>query len=145
MNTLNDLTFAPACRDRIKISPLFDVIFYLLATFVILMISLHRLTAIGVPVSRAEASGIDTTVYLRASASGAIYWKEGGTGVPRPVHEAELAVRLADYKHRVSQPRVLVRGDDKATYGSAVHLFDEARRAGVRDVSLETLVSHTGG
>jgi biopolymer transport protein ExbD len=39
---------------------------------------------------------------------------------------------------------VLVRGDSKAKFGPAVLVLDEVRKAGIKQVSVETIVSSTG-
>lgn len=133
-------------KARIEIIPLIDVIFFLLATFVLFTLSLDKIKGFDVPLPKApgrESSDIDTTLYLQAS-DGVIHWKEGKTGVSEPVTLVELAPRLADYTRRVAEPRVFVRGDSTAKFGVAVLILDEVRAAGIRQASVETLVSKTG-
>ena len=60
----------------------------------------------------------------------------------RPIRE--VRPRLEAYKKSVPVPRVLVRGDGKARFGPAVMVLDEARKVGITQVSVETLVSATG-
>ena len=57
---------------------------------------------------------------------------------------AEIAPKLADYKRSESNPRVLIRGDNKAKFGAAVFALDEVRKAGIDQVSVETVSSPTG-
>lgn len=135
-------------KARIEIIPLIDVIFFLLATFVLFTLSLEKRGAIPVPFPKVPPGPVDdpdTTVYLQASEAGAIFWKEGREGAVEALSSGELRPRLDDYRARVARPRVQVRGDRKAKFGAAVQLLDQVRLAGIREVSVETLVSPTGG
>ncbi len=139
--------YSPAPRKaRVEIIPLIDVIFFLLATFVLFTLSLNKLASLDVqlPKGGEDTGGSDRTVYIQASASGTFYWKQGKDAPAELLSAAEIPARLADYKHRVAEPRVLVRGDGSATFGPAVMVLDEVRRAGIGAVSVETLVSPTG-
>jgi biopolymer transport protein ExbD len=51
---------------------------------------------------------------------------------------------LNQYKTQVPTPRVLIAGDDKARFGTAVLALDEVRKAGIEQVSVETVVRGTG-
>lgn len=133
-------------KARIEIIPLIDVIFFLLATFVLFTLSLDRIGSIGVQLPKTPPvppPPSETMVSIQTSESGTLYWKQG-TGTPELVTAAELPAKLAEYKHRIAEPRVLVRGDLKAKFGPAVMVIDEVRRAGIEQVSMETLVSKTG-
>lgn len=137
----------PPRKARIEIIPLIDVIFFLLATFVLFTLSLEALRRIEVPFPKApviDPTGPDTTLYLQAGAAGAVYWKEGRESAAELVTLAELRPRLDEYRVRAGRPRVLVRGDRSAKFGAAVHLLDQVRLAGIREVSVETLVSPKG-
>ena len=50
----------------------------------------------------------------------------------------DIRGRLAEYKQRVTDPRVLVTGDTKAKFGAVVLALDEVRLAGITEVSVET-------
>jgi len=56
----------------------------------------------------------------------------------------EIRPRLNQYKTQVPTPRVLIAGDDKARFGTAVLALDEVRKAGIEQVSVETVVRGTG-
>ncbi|SRR6187402_126484 len=135
-------------KARIEIIPLIDVIFFLLATFVLFTLSLNKISSIPVdlPVanSNSQPNPNDPTVYLQVSDSGNCYWKQGVGTAPELITEAEIGPRLADYKNREASPRVLVQGDSKARFGSAVKALDEIRKAGIAQVSVQTTVQPTG-
>lgn len=146
MNDIDLQALTAPKKARVEIIPLIDVIFFLLATFVLFTLSLSKIAAIDVPLPEAgkDIKLFDTTVYIQASSTGAYYWKQGRHTVPELVSEAEIGPRLSDYRRQVSDPRVLIRGDDKAKFGSAVGLFDAVRKAGIAQVSVETVVARTG-
>lgn len=132
-------------KARVEIIPLIDVVFFLLATFVLFTLSLDRIGHLNVEMPVPGRGGeSETTVFLQATEGGAIYWKLGNAGTPELISRTELPARLADYRRSTSVPRVFVRGDNKSKLGDAVGILDEVRKAGIGQVSVETLVSPTG-
>jgi biopolymer transport protein ExbD len=133
-------------KARIEIIPLIDVIFFLLATFVLFTLSLEKIAALDVVLPKPPLGPTPPSecVSLQTSESGTLYWKEGAEGIAEPLTLAELPLKLAAYKQRSPTPRVLIRGDARARFGLAVRALDEVRAAGISQVSIETLVSRTG-
>jgi len=137
-------------KARIEIIPLIDVIFFLLATFVLFTLSLNKISSIPVdlPVANntpAAPNDNDPTVYLQVSDQGNVYWKQGVKSGPELITIGEIRPRLADYKQRLgNEARVLVQGDNGAKFGAAVLALDEIRRAQIDQVSVQTTVQPTG-
>lgn len=135
-------------KARIEIIPLIDVIFFLLATFVLFTLSLDKIASVPVTLPKAappsNAPLDETTVNIQVSESGTFYWKVGARGTPELIGAAEIAPRLESLRSREANPRVLVRGDNRAKFGAAVMVLDEVRRAKIDQVSVETLPSPTG-
>lgn len=135
-------------KARIEIIPLIDVIFFLLATFVLFTLSLNKISSIPVDLPVAnnspQTNKDDPTVYLQMSDPGNCYWRQGSGTSPELITIAEIGPRLADYKSREQNPRVLVQGDNKARFGAAVLALDEVRKAGIAQVSVQTTVQPTG-
>jgi biopolymer transport protein ExbD len=129
-------------KARIEIIPLIDVIFFLLATFVLFTLSLNRIKSIPVqlPVASNDAASKpdDDMVNLQVSDQGNYYWNKD------LITEAEIAPRLQQYKTQISNPRVLISGDNRAKFGSAVMALDEVRKAGIEQVSVDTREGQTG-
>ena len=130
-------------KARIEIIPLIDVIFFLLATFVLFTLSLNNLQSLPVqlPVAGApaEAQTEDNTVTLQVSESGTFYWNK------EMITLTEVAPRLRqDKENPKGVPRVLIAGDDRAKFGATVTILDEVRKAGIDQVSVETQVRPTG-
>ncbi|HVS52200.1 MAG TPA: biopolymer transporter ExbD [Opitutaceae bacterium] len=134
-------------KARIEIIPLIDVIFFLLATFVLFTLSLDKLSSIPVnlPVANPSPAPPDENMLsIQVSDQGTFYWKIG-TGAPEIVNASDLAPRLENYKNSYqTNARVLVRGDIRAKFGAAVQVLDAVRSAGIEQVSVETITSPTG-
>jgi biopolymer transport protein ExbD len=138
--------YAPAPRRaRVEIIPLIDVIFFLLATFVLFTLSLNKIKSIDVvlPIGGTEGADPAETLFLQATAGGAYFWKLGDSSSPELLTAAELTPRLAAYARR-EHPRVLIRGDNQATFGHSIFALDAVRLAGITQVSVETKPSPTG-
>jgi biopolymer transport protein ExbD len=130
-------------KARIEIIPLIDVIFFLLATFVLFTLSLNKIQSVPVnlPVASPTASSQkpdEDTVTLQVSDQGTCYWNK------ELISLNEIGPRLQQYKTQVPNPRVLIAGDDKAKFGITVKALDEVRKAGIEQVSVETRVRATG-
>src|SRR5665213_564202 len=94
-------------KARIEIIPLIDVIFFLLATFVLFTLSLKRIQSLPLqlPVANNSSSKPDPDlVTLQVSDIGTYYWNK------EPITTGEIAPRLEQYKTQVQTPRVLIAG-----------------------------------
>lgn len=142
-----DTGFVARPKARIEIIPLIDVIFFLLATFVLFTLSLEKLRSIEVvlPLGGIDRGEGDSTVFIQTSADGAFFWKKGRDGPAELISASEIGPRLANYKRTVSVPRVLIRTDRTAKFGAAIVVLDEVRKAGIAQVSIETAAVATGG
>jgi len=145
MNELDGLDFGPK-KARVEIIPLIDVIFFLLATFVLFTLSLEKIRVIETTLPAGEGRpGEDlSTAFIQAAGDGTYHWKVGRHGVPESITAAEIGTKLAHYRTTVAVPRVMVRSDRQATMRMAVIALDEVRRAGIRQVAVETMVSAPG-
>ena len=129
-------------KARIEIIPLIDVIFFLLATFVLFTLSLNALKS--VPVDLPAATPPDPSkvppeiVTIQVSGEGAIFWNK------ELIDMNELTPRIAYYKSQTDDPRVLIAGDEKARFGQTVAVLDEVRKAGIEKFSVETRTRPTG-
>ena len=137
-------------KARIEIIPLIDVIFFLLATFVLFTLSLNKLASLPIDLPAAtppdpNAKPDENTVFLNISDQGSCYWKQGSLGTPELITTSEIAPRLNDYSSRLgAQARVFLQGDMRAKFGPAVQALDEVRKAGIKQVSIQTTVQPSG-
>lgn len=142
---LHDALGSETKKARVEIIPLIDVIFFLLATFVLFTLSLNKIKSLDLtlPVG-GPGKNCDDTLYLQAAEAGSFYIKIGDLTAPDLISATEIPSRLADYQRRTQLPRVLIRGDNHAKFGGTVLALDSVRKAGITQVSVETLVSPTG-
>jgi biopolymer transport protein ExbD len=122
-------------RARIEIIPLIDVIFFLLATFVLFTLSLNKSNGVKVNLPTSvtgltrETAG---TVTVSVTDEGAIAWNHD------LVTLEEFLQRLQQFKRDEPDGRILINGDEKAFFAQAIYIFDEARKAGFTKVFIET-------
>jgi biopolymer transport protein ExbD len=133
-------------QARIEIIPLIDVIFFLLATFVLFTLSLNRITSVPVDLPVATPNPKppekDESVTIQVSADNSLFWNRD------PMEMSELASRITAYKSQMdasnSEARILIAGDEKARFGATVDVLDEVRKAGITKFSVETRTRPTG-
>ena len=128
-------------KARIEIIPLIDVIFFLLATFVLFTLSLNRIQNIEVPLpstSRPDRTKTEEPTTIQISGDGAIYWNHD------LVDMADIPALLTQYKNDAEDPKILIAGDEKARFGDTVMVLDEVRKAGIETFSVETRTRPTG-
>ena len=122
-------------RARIEIIPLIDIIFFLLATFV--MVSLSMVKNKGIPVNLPAAASAQPQE-RRDSASISITEKGEVYFDKQLVTPAELEAALKDLLAQNPEPKIFINGDTKAEYGKAIEVLDTARRLGIVKIAIET-------
>ena len=123
-------------RARIEIIPLIDIIFFLLATFV--MVSLSMVKNNGIPVVLPGSStgthpdAVDF-VTIAIARDGALFLDQ------QPVTPGGLAEKLTAIRLATSgEQRVLIAGDEAAQLGPVIRVLDECRRQGLTRVTFQT-------
>lgn len=122
-------------KARIEIIPLIDVIFFLLATFVLFTISLNPATGLKVnlpPTQTSQALSSEGAVTLTLTAEGTIAWDKN------PVTLDEFIARLQAYKQTSANPQIVIKGDEKALFSQARYMINEVRKAGIRKILVES-------
>ncbi len=113
-------------RGRIEIIPMIDVMFFLLATFMLASLAMQRLDAmrIDLPRGRAQPMQADKPVTLSIDRADHIYVNQ------QPVALAEIDARVK----RLLGPEgnLIVAADDDATHGIVVQAMLAARKAGAQ-------------
>jgi biopolymer transport protein ExbD len=122
-------------KARIEIIPLIDIIFFLLATFV--MVSLSMVKSKGVPVNlpiaaTGEKQDRNDFTSITVSADNAIFFNR------QPVTTAELTVALEKLKTDSPDPKIFLNGDADSRLGVTIGVLDEIRRCGISKVAFET-------
>jgi biopolymer transport protein ExbD len=125
-------------KARIEIIPLIDVIFFLLATFVLFTLALNKsegLAGVMLPQSETgEPRDVAGSATITVTAEGTIGWNKD------PVTLEEFLVRLKTFKTSNPEGKIIINGDDNARFDQAVYVFDEVRKAGFQRVLIETRV-----
>src|ERR1700761_8456816 len=122
-------------RARIEIIPLIDIMFFLLATFV--MVSLSMVKNQGLPVKLPVASTSapqDRKDYtsITVNDKGDFFFNK------EPIARADLGPRLAALKASQADPKIFINGDGKTEFSNVVTVLDETRKAGISKVAIET-------
>jgi biopolymer transport protein ExbD len=122
-------------RARIEIIPLIDIIFFLLATFV--MVSLSMIQNRGIPVQLPAA---ETGAPLPREDSASISITERGEVFfdREPVDADQLMAALKRLVAANPSARVFLSGDARAELGRTIEVLDEVRRAGIGSIAIET-------
>ena len=125
-------------KARIEIIPLIDVIFFLLATFVLFTLSLNKSNGVSVqlPISATSIPRDPAgTVTISITAEGTLAWNKDLVTLD------EFLNRLVQFKQQNPiDGRILINGDERAFFAQAIYVFDEARKAGFTKVFIETRV-----
>ena len=122
-------------RARIEIIPLIDIMFFLLATF--LMVSLSMIKNQGVQVNLPAATTSapqeqkDFAVISITEQGDIFYNKE-------KIEPDQLRPYLQSLRDTYAEPKVFINGDEKVVFGKVVTVLDEARQVGIVKVAIQT-------
>lgn len=115
-------------RGRIEIIPMIDVMFFLLATFMLTTLAMQRLDAVHVdlPRGRAQPIQVERPLTLSVNRANQIFVNQ------RPVRLDEVREAVASLLHKDSDKdgNIVVAADDGASHGVVVQAILEARAAG---------------
>ncbi|MHB8167560.1 MAG: ExbD/TolR family protein [Sulfuricella sp.] len=114
-------------KGRIEIIPMIDVMFFLLATFMLASLSMQSLNSLKVnlPQGKAERLNSETPVTLSVTADGKIFINRA------PVSLSTLAAMLKPLM-RSTEENIVVSADSKAPQGVVVQAMLQARAAGAQ-------------
>jgi biopolymer transport protein ExbD len=131
-------------KARVEIIPLIDVIFFLLATFVLFTLSLNRILDLPVVLPGNNPNPDQTVnkdaVTIQVSSDGSLFWNR------EPIETQDLGGRLTAYINQTAPAdrAIMVGGDDRAHYGVVVQVLDAVRSAGIEKFSVATQTTTTG-
>lgn len=119
---------------RIEIIPLIDIMFFLLAAFMLVSLSMVNLKSVKVNLPTATTVTADPQrdlASLTVNKTGLAYLDA------QPIGPNELAVALAARLKTQPNLRVLISGDRDARHGDVVRVLDIVRATGVQNVAFE--------
>jgi len=129
-------------KANIQIIPLIDVIFFLLATFVLFTISLNRSEGLTVSLPQAATGTMRDTAgthTVTISVDGSLAWDK------EQISLEDFLLRLQSYRRTGGdEARLLINGDENAMFSQVRYVFDEARKSDFKKVFLETRIRQAG-
>lgn len=128
---------APPRKARIEIIPLIDVIFFLLATFVLFTLSLNQTGGIRVPlpaVETHEERDPEGAVTITVTKEGTLAWNKD------PISLGDFVAKLPIYRATVKEPKIFINGDEGARFTAVRYVIDEVRKAQINKVFIETRI-----
>jgi biopolymer transport protein ExbD len=122
----------PHKKARIEIIPLIDIMFFLLASFMMASLSMIRLQTIKMDLPTATSARRDFTPDIVNVAVD----KVGNISVDKkPFNYVELQSFLSNKFRINTNAQVYISGDKDATHGTVIGVLDLVRRQGIQKVS----------
>ncbi|MDP9172358.1 MAG: biopolymer transporter ExbD [Planctomycetota bacterium] len=131
---LNSKLPTESLEARIEIIPLIDIMFFLLAAFMLVSLSMVNLKSVKVNLPTATTAGADSKkdiVDISIDKAGSLFLDKS------PVGDDQLSGRLAALQRANANLRVLISGDRDARHGDVIHALDLVRAAGIEKVAFE--------
>jgi biopolymer transport protein ExbD len=121
-------------KARIEIIPLIDIMFFLLASFMLVSLTMINMKAIEVKLPTAVSAEPNTKpdfVIVGIDALMDIYFEK------EKVARDDVYQRFQDLYSKNHDVRIFLRADKEATYDTVMFVLDKARTAGIQKVGLE--------
>jgi biopolymer transport protein ExbD len=131
----------PHKKARIEIIPLIDIMFFLLASFMMASLTMIRLQSIKMDLPTATTAKKDfkpDIINIAVDKLGDIYIEK------KQVNVLELRSYLSNKVALNTNVPVYISGDKDATHGSVIRVLDLVRREGIQKVSF-AISPPTGG
>ncbi len=126
-------------RARIEIIPLIDIIFFLLATFIMVSLSMTKNQGVQVALPTASTAAslgdqqeLDKAVTLSVNEKGDVFYNK------EKITIAQLPLKLQALKATSKDPKVMINSDGAANFKFVVAVLDEVRRIGIAKVGINT-------
>ncbi len=126
-------------RARIEIIPLIDIIFFLLATFIMVSLSMTKnqgvqvaLPSAGTAASLGDQQEMEKALTLSVTDKGEVFFNK------EKIAMAQLPMRLQSFKSTAKDARVIINSDSAANFKHVVAVLDEVRRIGIAKVGINT-------
>lgn len=121
----------PAKKGRIEIIPLIDIMFFLLASFMLASLSMIRLRSIqmNLPTATVPAKSKPDVINLSVQPDGDLYVGETNYNV------VDLQRFLSNRFRLDSHVQVYIKADPASKYGMFINALDLVRQVGIPNVS----------
>jgi len=120
---------------RIEIIPLIDIMFFLLASFMLVSLSMVNMKGVKVNLPTATTATNETKkdfITVTVDKAGLAYLDA------KPVGDHELVQALSAKRQADATLRVFISGDQDSRHGDMMRVLDLVRSAGVEKVAFET-------
>ena len=121
-------------KARIEIIPLIDIMFFLLACFMLVSLSMVNMKSIKVNLPVASSAQPETkNDFLSISVD-----KKGGVFLDKKAIDANgLLVELMRLNSANTNQKVFINGDREVAYGAVIDVLDKVKLAGIQKVAFE--------
>jgi len=126
-------------KARIEIIPLIDIIFFLLATFIMVSLSMSKNQGVQVALPTANSSAslgdqqeMEKAVTLSVNAKGEVFYNKDKITI------AQLPMKLQTLKTTAKDPKIIINSDAAADFKNVVSVLDECRKIGIAKVGINT-------
>lgn len=129
-------------RARIEIVPLIDIMFFLLASFMLVSLSMIQMRGMKINLPTASTGTPEQKpdfITVTIDVTGSIYFEKD------PVDLDQLLVRLKEEMAKKPQTKIYIRGDKDSTHGDVVSVLDRVKQAGITKVAFEIRLQALGG
>ena len=116
-----------------------DIIFFLLATFIMVSLSMTKNQGVQVALpgantaqSLGDSQEMEKAVTLSVNEKGEYFFNK------EKISAAQLPMRLQTYKTQSKDPKVILNSDGAADFKNVVVLLDEVRKVGIAKVGIST-------
>lgn len=126
----------PERKARIEIIPLIDIMFFLLASFMLASLTMVKLQSIkmNLPTASRITSEVKPDILnIAVDRQGDIHVEN------KQVSEAELRIYLSEKFKQNSSVPVYISGDRQATHGNVIRVLDLVRGEGIQNVSFAVI------
>jgi biopolymer transport protein ExbD len=121
-------------KARIEIIPLIDIMFFLLASFMLVSLTMINMKAIEVNLPTAASAQPNTKpdfIIVSVDALGDFYFEKD------KVPKEEVLSHFQQLYSQNHDVRIYIRADKQAVYEGVMYVLDQARNAGIQKVGLE--------
>jgi biopolymer transport protein ExbD len=122
-------------RARIEIIPLIDIMFFLLASFMLVSLNLASAKSIAVSLPVAQTASPENkpnTLSISVDATGGVFLDKA------PIGRNELKAELRNRHALQPDLRVVISGDTDSRHGAMISVLDSVRAAGIQAVAFST-------
>ncbi len=120
-------------RGKIEIIPMIDIMFFLLATFMLASLTMHHLDALPINLTQGRAAALDNSdkITITINAQNGLFVNE------KPVSLENLGLALHQLLEKQDQNKtVIIASDKNALQGNVTEAMLKARQAGAKHFSI---------